>query len=123
MPEPWAIAVLLLLAEASIRATLVAASVAIVLAMTRTESSRVRHAAWTGVLAAMLAMPVLPSLVPASPVEWPTAHRSIERVKVSTQLSQPLSPGAVETSAAVRVADSARATERGPTARRSCGRV
>ena len=113
MPEPWAIAVFLLLAEASIRATLVAAAVAIVLWVTRAESSRVRHAAWAGVLAAMLAMPVLPSLVPASPVEWPAAHRSIERVKVSTWRSQPGSPSAIPTGVAtpvVPVADSARAT-------------
>lgn len=51
-------------ASSSLRAIIVAAAVAIILAVLRVRSGAVRHAAWTAVLAAMLLMPVLPGVVP-----------------------------------------------------------
>jgi beta-lactamase regulating signal transducer with metallopeptidase domain len=59
------IIVLRALAEASVRASVVALLVALLLAALRVRAGAVRHAAWTAVVAAMLAMPLLPSLVPA----------------------------------------------------------
>ncbi len=53
------------LVEASLRACGVALAVAAALKLARVESSGVRHAAWTGVLAAMLLMPLLPYVVPS----------------------------------------------------------
>jgi beta-lactamase regulating signal transducer with metallopeptidase domain len=55
----------MILLDASIRITVVAALVALTLVALRVRSTNVRHAAWTLVLAAMLSMPVLPSIVPA----------------------------------------------------------
>jgi hypothetical protein len=49
---------LAILTESSVRVTLAAAAVAVTLAIVRVRSSRARHAAWTAVLLAMLAMPV-----------------------------------------------------------------
>ena len=53
-----------LLAEASVRAAAAAALAAAILFATRTRAAAVRHAVWTGVTAAMLAMPLLPRAVP-----------------------------------------------------------
>jgi hypothetical protein len=69
-----------LLLESSIRVSLVAASVALILQLMRIRSSALRHAAWTAVLCAMLLMPVLPYFVPsvsvpvASPDVTPAAY-------------------------------------------------
>ncbi|HTX37666.1 MAG TPA: M56 family metallopeptidase [Bryobacteraceae bacterium] len=52
------------LMDASIRISLVALAVAIVLLLARVRSSSVRHRAWLAVLCAMLSMPVLPHLAP-----------------------------------------------------------
>ena len=48
------------LLEASVRVSLVAGAVGLVLLVARVRSSSVRHAAWAAVLCAMLLMPVLP---------------------------------------------------------------
>lgn len=61
-----------ILVEASIRATLVAGVIGLVLAALRVRASGVRHAAWTAVLGAMLLMPVLPLWVPAIPIAMPS---------------------------------------------------
>jgi beta-lactamase regulating signal transducer with metallopeptidase domain len=52
------------LAEASVRASAAAALAALVLAVTRTRAAGVRHAVWTSITVAMLAMPLLPHAVP-----------------------------------------------------------
>lgn len=59
------------LAEASVRSLAAAFLVGGVLFAARVRASGVRHAAWTGVLSAMLLMPALPSLVPALPLPSP----------------------------------------------------
>ncbi len=60
--------------DSSLRAFLVAASVATVLRAARVRCASVRHAAWTAVLCAMMLMPVLPHCVPtiAVPVSVPS---------------------------------------------------
>jgi beta-lactamase regulating signal transducer with metallopeptidase domain len=72
-------AVLALLAEASVRATLAAAIVAVALAALRVRSSSARHAAWSAVMAAMIAMPLLSRVMPplAVPLTVP-AFQNIE---------------------------------------------
>lgn len=60
-----------MLAEASVRSLAAAVLVGVVLLALRVRASGVRHAAWTGVLCAMLLMPALPSLVPALPLPSP----------------------------------------------------
>ena len=52
------------LAEASARAAGAAALAALVLGVTRTRAAGVRHAVWTSITVAMLAMPLLPHAVP-----------------------------------------------------------
>src|SRR5688500_15533951 len=54
--------------DISARAAAAALAVAIVLRLFRVGAPGLRHAAWTTVLAAMLLMPLLPSIVPALPV-------------------------------------------------------
>jgi beta-lactamase regulating signal transducer with metallopeptidase domain len=58
----------MILFDASIRITVVALLVAVILAAMRVRSSEVRHRTWAGVLVAMLLMPILPSLVPGIPL-------------------------------------------------------
>ncbi len=53
-----------LLADASLRISVVALLVAAILSAVRVRSSAVRHAAWTAVLCTMLLMPALPYVVP-----------------------------------------------------------
>src|SRR5436190_3032414 len=64
-----------LLADASLRVSVVSLLVAAILGALRVRSSRVRHASWTAVLCAMLLMPLLPYGVPAIaiPVSLPRA--------------------------------------------------
>ena len=52
------------LLEASLRASVAAALAALVLAVTRARAPGVRHAVWTSIMVAMLAMPLLPHAVP-----------------------------------------------------------
>jgi hypothetical protein len=59
--------------ESSVRISLAAALVGLVLILARVRASAVLHAAWTGVLCAMLLMPVLPYVVP--PLALPTPAR------------------------------------------------
>ena len=54
--------------DLSMRTLAAALAVAAVLRLMRVTSAGVRHAAWTVVLAAMLLMPLLPSVVPALPL-------------------------------------------------------
>lgn len=64
-----------LLADASLRVSVVSLLVAAILGVLRVRSSRVRHASWTAVLGAMLLMPLLPYAVPAIaiPISLPRA--------------------------------------------------
>jgi beta-lactamase regulating signal transducer with metallopeptidase domain len=59
--------------EISARAAAAALAVAGVLRFFRIGAPTLRHAAWTTVLAAMLLMPLLPSVVPALPLALPSA--------------------------------------------------
>jgi beta-lactamase regulating signal transducer with metallopeptidase domain len=54
-----------ILADASVRVSIVAMLVGATLVALRVRGSGMRHAAWTAVLLAMMVMPVLPSAVPA----------------------------------------------------------
>jgi beta-lactamase regulating signal transducer with metallopeptidase domain len=64
-----------ILLESSIRITGAAITVGFVLSIVRVRVSAVRHAVWTGVLCAMLAMPALPYLVP--PLTTPVATPNV----------------------------------------------
>ncbi len=69
----------MILLEASLRITVVAAIVALILAILQVRASGARHAAWTLVLAAMLLMPVLPSIVPSFYLRVPDQAVSVLR--------------------------------------------
>jgi beta-lactamase regulating signal transducer with metallopeptidase domain len=71
------IPLLQVLLQSSIRATLVALVIGLVLAVARVRSSSLRHTAWLGVLCAMPIMAVLPYVVP--PVQAPVPIPSIGR--------------------------------------------
>src|SRR5687767_11570222 len=66
------------LLEASLRVSLVAGVVALMLAALRVRSSRTRHAAWTAVLVAMLLMPILPYSVARLAITLPSLPRGGE---------------------------------------------
>ncbi len=72
------------LADASLRAPLVAALVAVTLAALRVRSGATRHTAWTIVLVAMLLMPVLSRLVPAVGLPVPPTARDLFAAAVAT---------------------------------------
>ena len=61
-------AVLWFLLDLALRAVLAAAAAALVLRTLRIRAAALRHSVWTTVLAAMLLMPILPSIVPALPM-------------------------------------------------------
>ncbi len=56
------------LADASVRSLCLAAAATIAIAVARTRSAPVKHAVWTAVVCAMLAMPVLSAGLPAIPL-------------------------------------------------------
>jgi len=64
-----------LLADASLRVTVLAAIVAVIVIALRVRTSRARHTLWTMVLFAMLLMPVLPWWVPAIAIPFPAPSR------------------------------------------------
>ncbi len=68
----WPRTLLAALLDSSLRISLIAASVAVILAACRARSNGVRHAAWTAVLVVMLFIPVLPYGVPPISVSLPT---------------------------------------------------
>lgn len=83
-----------ILIDSSLRVSLVAAIVALILIIMRVRSSSVRHAAWTAVLCAMLLMPVLPYCVPSftiplrftvpDPVAIPSASTEVVPPSIET---------------------------------------
>ena len=68
------------LADSSLRVSLVAAFVALILAALRARSSGARHAAWRAVLGAMLLMPILPYCVPSFTFPLPASFRGIATI-------------------------------------------
>ena len=76
-----------MLADASIRVSLLAAIVAAILALLRVRANSVRHASWTAVSCATLLMPILPYCVPpiALPVAVPFSAASSATGRVSLE--------------------------------------
>lgn len=68
----WDVPVFRMALDVSIRAMALAIAVSVILFVARVRSSRVRHLAWTGVLLAMLSMPLLTRLAPPIDVPFPT---------------------------------------------------
>jgi beta-lactamase regulating signal transducer with metallopeptidase domain len=75
MSPEWNETLYRVLLDASFRAAIFAAIVALILKTVRVRSSSVHHAAWTTVLLAMLLMPVLQHLIPSIsiPIPFPAA--------------------------------------------------
>lgn len=63
-------------ADLSLRITVAAGLVGLVLTALRVRSAAARHAAWTAVLVTMLAMPILTAIVPRIPVPVPSHLRA-----------------------------------------------
>src|SRR5260370_26815849 len=77
------IPLLQILLQSSIRATLVALIVGVLLAAAKIRSSSLRHTAWLAVLCAMLMMPFLPYVIPALPAPVPIPSISSARFESS----------------------------------------
>ena len=75
------------LADPAARALVLAALVGIALAVLRVKSTAARLFAWTAVLYAALAMPILGSLLPAVPVHLPNLHLPFASPKASAPAS------------------------------------
>ncbi len=67
----------MILLDASLRISIVAAIAALILMAMRVRASGVRHAVWTVVLVAMVLMPVLPSIVPTFVVPVPAPAMAV----------------------------------------------
>jgi hypothetical protein len=65
------------LLDASVRALLIAAAVALLLKVLRVRTGAGRHAAWTAVTIAMLVMPIVPGWLPSFTLRWPSAIESL----------------------------------------------
>lgn len=65
-------AVLQALVDASVRAIAIAVAIGLTLIALRIRQGSVRHAAWTGVMLAMLALPIAPKWLPAMPAPFAT---------------------------------------------------
>jgi beta-lactamase regulating signal transducer with metallopeptidase domain len=77
--------------DLSLRITVAAGLVGLVLALLRVRSAAARHAAWTAVLLTMVAMPVLAAIVPRIPVPVPF-HLRTNPGAVAVQLDEVLLP-------------------------------
>jgi bla regulator protein blaR1 len=75
------------LADPAARALVLAALVGMALAVLRVKSTAARLFAWTAVLYAALAMPILGSLLPAVPVNLPNLHLPFASPKASAPAS------------------------------------
>lgn len=94
------------LADASVRAALVAGAVVAVLWILRVRDSRVRHAALTLVLAAMLTSPVMPRWLPAVEIPLPVLETrelatSFAQAPVDTAPAPPTGQASVPRAAAI----------------------
>ena len=67
----------MILLDASLRISVVAAIVALILTAMRVRAGGVRHAVWTVVLMAMLLMPILTSIAPTFAVAVPVAAPAV----------------------------------------------
>jgi hypothetical protein len=92
MPPEWIGVLFAILLDSSLRISVVAAIVAMMLPMSRIRSSDCRHMAWSAVLCAMLLMPVLPYWVPSIAVPLPVRIRSVEVIPATSQTLLPF-PG------------------------------
>src|SRR5207249_8561160 len=88
--------------DACARAVLLAGLVSIILAALRVRSSGVAHAAWRGVLFAMLFMPALPYCVPSITIPVRVPFRALDRADAVAK-APAVSP-VFETSEAVSIA-------------------
>lgn len=77
-------------ADLSLRITVAAGLVGLVLTVFRVRSAAARHAAWTAVLLTMMAMPILTAIVPRIPVPVPS-HLRADPGAVAAQLDDPAS--------------------------------
>jgi len=95
MSSGWNAALFGIILDSSLRVSLVAVIVAVILVALRVRSSGVRHAAWTAVLCAMLLMPVLPYCVPSIAIPVPEAAHSAMATLAMPEISVPAqeSPG------------------------------
>ena len=60
-----------LIIDVSLKAVLLAVVTGLLLAVTRIRNSTWKHAAWLGVLVALLGLPLLSPVIPAIPIPWP----------------------------------------------------
>ena len=106
LPEwrEWFFGILL---DSSLRISLIACVIALILLIVRVRAGSVRHAAWTAVLCAMLLMPVLPYCLPtiAVPTLFPVAGGSLNAAAGETRVD----PLPLESAAAIRGGRSLRA--------------
>ena len=89
MSSGWNAALFGIILDSSLRVSLVAVIVAVILVTLRVRSSGVRHAAWTAVLCAMLLMPVLPYCVPSIAIPVPEAAHSAVATLDMPEISVP----------------------------------
>lgn len=75
--------------ESSVRITLLAAAVALVMALLRARASTIRHSAWRAVLVAMLLMPLLSRIEPQVAVPIPSAFEPLADLAAPTQIANP----------------------------------
>ena len=78
-----------LMLECAIRAALIGAGTALVLSMVRVKNAAARHAAWTGVLVAMLLLPAWTAWGPKAAVRVLPAPAVVEPVATITALDNP----------------------------------
>lgn len=74
-----------LLADATLRAALVAAAAWVVLAVWRPRNASVRHGVWTAALVAMLLLPGLTLVAPRVPAPMSWSHSLIEALRLTLQ--------------------------------------
>ncbi len=85
MSPDWTSTLVRVMLEASGRVFALAAAVGLLLLVARARAGAVRHAAWTGVLLAMLLMPVLPYWVPAIELPVPARARRVQAIPEAIQ--------------------------------------
>jgi beta-lactamase regulating signal transducer with metallopeptidase domain len=86
MTDRW----LALLADSSIRALVIAAAVALILAVFRIRNSSTRHTAWAVVVMTMLMMPMLVRVVPPVRVQFPDSLPSMVPMPAPARIDVPV---------------------------------
>ena len=90
--------VIAVLVETSVRISLVALIVGLVIVALRIRAGAVCHAAWTAVVVTMLLLPVMPKWLPAIPVwmpERPVAARTVDSLPAPTPAQKPTPRAAI----------------------------